>query len=450
MEYITMPAERVPLVNKADVVVVGGGPAGFGAAVRAAQKGADTVVIERFGSPGGMMTNGLMCVGVGDALGGLHTELMKELGDAGYADNPLERFPDLSSNPLFHYYGPNIAPKRKTPAMITVFDPIMAAFVMSRMMEQSGVRFLLRTLFADAVVEDGTLRAVIIENTSGRQAVGGKIFIDATGRGDVAARSGVAFTRAGNEKGLPIPPGLMWSMAGVDYGRLFAYQRQDPGLDSAMEKAGAKGDLPYYRPKRMDLYGGAYTGHPRLEMCPTLFPGDMLLWAPGVYEWGLNCAERAGDLTRAEMELRKHIIGEANFLKKYVPGFENARVSGIASFLGIREGRHPRGEYVMPYEDIRNQRRFEDAALRRTSFDWADMEQADRLLHFDIPYRCFLARGADNLLLAGDNISMEHKALLHMRGLGMAVRTGEVAGTAAGQCIREGIRPKDMEWKESL
>lgn len=450
MEYITVPAERVPLLKKADVVVVGAGPAGFGAAVRAAQKGADTLVIERFGSPGGMIASGLMCVCVGEALGGLHTELLARLGDAGYMDNPLERFPELSSNPLFHYYGPNIAPKRKTAAKITVFDPVMAAVVMSRMMEERGVRFLLRTLFVDSVVENGTVSAVIVENASGRQAVGGKIFIDATGRGDVAARSGVPFTGAGNEKGLPIPPGLMWSMAGVDYEALFAYQKQDPGLDALMEKARANGDLPHYRPKRMDLYGGAYTGHPRLEMCPTLFPGDMLLWASAVYEWGLNCAESAEDLTRAETELRKHIMAEADFLKKYVPGFEGARVSGIAPFMGIREGRHPQGEYVMPYEDIRNQCRFEDAALRRKSFDWADMGQADRLLTFDIPFRCFLAKGADNLLLAGDNISMEHKALLHMRGFGMAVRTGEVAGMAAGQCTGEGIRPKDLEWKEAL
>lgn len=139
--------------------------------------------------------------------------------------------------------------------------------------------------------------------------------------------------------GLPIPPGVMWKMSGVDYEKLFEYQKDDPKLDRAIETAKAQGELPYYRAKKENYYGGDYTGHPRLEMCPLLHPGDMLLWASAIHEWGLNCAEDAEDVTRGELHIRKQIFSELNFLKKYVPGFENARLSGIAPFLGIREGR---------------------------------------------------------------------------------------------------------------
>ena len=104
----------------------------------------------------------------------------------------------------------------------------------------------------------------------------------------------------------------------------------------------------------------------------------------------------------------------------------------------------------MEYVDIKNQTRFEDAALNRKSLDWGDPKQGNRLLTFDIPYRCFLAKKLDNLLLAGDNISMEHKALLQMRGFGMAIRTGEVAGTAAGISVKKKLPLKQIQWEKPL
>ncbi|MFH1490748.1 MAG: FAD-dependent oxidoreductase, partial [Pseudomonadota bacterium] len=397
MHYLKNPETKIPVMMETEVIVVGGGPAGLGAGIRAAKSGAKTVVVERFGSLGGMMTNGLMCIGVGDPLGGLHTELFERLKIGALVEDLLEKYPGIGSNPLFHYHGPNIMPGRQTSSRFMAFDPEMAAIVMNEMMEENHVRLLLRTFFADVVVEEDTIKAVIVENATGRQAIRGKIIIDATGRGDVVARAGAPFKSAGNEDAHPVPPGLMWMMSHVNYERLFAYQKEDPDLQKIMEQAEKKGELPHYRPKKMDIYGGAYTGHPRLEMSPALYPGDMLLWAPAVHEWGLDCAESAEDLTRGEIEIRKHILSEANFLKKYVPGFEKSHISRIAPLLGIREGRHPEGEYFMRYQDIKNQVKFEDVALKRRSLDWGEPKQGTRLLSFDIPYRCFLAKKLNNL-----------------------------------------------------
>ena len=450
MAYITMPETRIPVIMETDVVVVGGGPAGIGAAIRSAQSGADTLIIERFGSPGGMFTNGLMCITVGEPPDGLPKEILDRLRRGGYVNDPLEKYPGLSSNPLYHYHGPSIAPGWRGPSKLSTFDPDMAACVMMEIMEECDVKLQLRSLFIDTKVEDGTIMAVVIEGASAKQAIAGKVFVDATGRGDVVARSGAPYTSAGNEFGLPIPPGLMWKMSDVDYQRLFEYQKEDPKLDKLMENAKAKGELPPYRLKKTPYYGGLYTGHPHLEMCPTLYPGDMLLWAPAVHEWGLNCAENAEDLTRAEIAIRKEIMAELNFLKKYVPGFEKAHLSGIAPFMGIREGRHPIGEHVMTYEDISNQRTFEDAALRQTAWNRVDIEGGIRTVTFDIPYRSFLAKKINNLLLAGDTISMEHKALLHIRGFGTAMRLGEVAGIAAARSVKSKVTPKNLKWDAPL
>jgi len=456
MKFITEPAKEIPVVKSADVVVVGGGPAGVGAAIRAAQNDADTVLIERFGSLGGNNTTGFMFISRGgqEYLGGLATEILDGLRPMGYAVDirTLEWFPDAHYNPLTHYYSAAIGDL--PPQERLAYDPDMTAYVMSNMVEELGVKIMLRNLFVDVLVEGDTIKAVIVENVSGRQAIEGKVFIDATGCGDVVARSGSPYVSAADEMGFRMPTGLMWKMSGVTYERLLEYQKEDPKLDKITEMARAKGELPYYRPKKtgkeMKAYERIYTGHPHLEMSPTLYPGEMLLWAPSVHEWAINAAENAEDLTRAEIHIRKQIVAELSFLKKYVPGFEKAHISGISPFMGIREGRHPIGEYVLRYEDIISRRKFDDVALRRKTFELLPTEEGLSAVIFDIPYRCFLAKKLNNLLVTGGNISMEHAAFLHVRGFGPSVRLGEVAGIAAALSVKNKIKPKELKWGAPL
>ena len=105
MEYVTQPQTKVPVIAKADVVVVGGGPAGVGAAVRAARHGADTVLIERFGSPGGINCNGFMFLS--GKFGSLATEIMDRLPE-GYLADCGELFPEVYESRLTHY-GPGLS-----------------------------------------------------------------------------------------------------------------------------------------------------------------------------------------------------------------------------------------------------------------------------------------------------------------------------------------------------
>jgi hypothetical protein len=216
--HIRIPETQIPIAAKADVVVVGGGPAGFGAAMRAARAGAETLLIERFGGPGGAATSGFMCTTGEGSSDRLHAEWVKGIREEGWLFDAWKAYPQLAGNVLVHQSG------RMS------FYPDDGAYVMIRMLEKAKVKLLVRTLFVDTVIAHNSsgedrIEAVVVENASGRQAIQGKIFIDATGRADVVARAGAPFKSAGNEKGLPVPFSLMYRVSGVNYEKLFEYQK---------------------------------------------------------------------------------------------------------------------------------------------------------------------------------------------------------------------------------
>lgn len=461
---IRIPETQIPVAAVADVVVIGGGPAGFGAAMRAARSGASTLLIERFGGPGGAATSGYMCVTGEGGTFPLHTEWVQGLREEGWLFDAWKAYPQLPGNVLVHQSGR------------WNFYPDDGAYVMIRMLEKASVRLLFRTLFVDAVVRDGasgdgSIEAVIVENASGRQAIKGKIFIDATGRADVAARAGAPFKSAGDKKGLPVPFSLMYKISGVNYDKLIEYQKSDPALWKAIAKARAAGDIPdgLYMPYQYVMGGGwgGYSGCPQLNMCALRGNGEMLVWSFSPYRWGLNPAENGFDASRGEIEMRKFNIAEVKFLKKYVPGFENAYQSGMAPCIALREGRHPEGEYVLTRDDIINESKFPDAVLKRTLGDPLDtsearmprVNEAGELIHVklpegakprsytcDIPYRALLPRKINNLLLAGECLSCTHEWFYGYRLIPWCMRTGEVAAAAAVMALKQRITPKEVKW----
>ena len=192
-------------------------------------------------------------------------------------------------------------------------------------------------------------------------------------------------------------------------------------------------------------YNGWHTGHPRFEMMPWLYPGDIMCWSIPPYDLKLNPAESVEDATTVEIQCRKEIVAEIAFLKKYVPGFENANLAGISLMCGLREGRHPLGEYVYTWEDMVTPNTFEDCALRllnrpggphgATSHDMS--EWTTRKVTQEFPIRMFQAAGVDNLMLGGDNTSIHWTVYCLHKGFGIAMAFGEVSGMAAAKAIRE-------------
>jgi len=463
MNEITLPAKPVPIAYEADVIVVGAGPGGFAAALQAARMGAKVIVVERFDMPGGVHTSGLQGAAA-PGVGGIHTELMERFEREGYIYTATDTdLPGWAGNPLSHYernMKPGSAFARAS------FNPEGSGSVMANMLEEAGVLALYGTSFVDTVVEQGsgndTITAIIVENASGRQAIAGKIFIEGSGTAQLAASAGVPFVRGGGGQpdgadwdGIdrPIPGGLLWIMNGIDFSQTLAHQEtaKDPMLTKLIAEADAAGDIPpgLYRPKMKgkSVYGEAYVGHPTLDMSPMQKPGAFILWQNVPYEWALHMDDRAEDDARAKRALRGFIDAEAKFLKKYVPGFENATLTNIGRFVGIRDGRHPIGEHVFSLDDVLSGARFRDPVTKPMTkpFFWDGYRKHE----FEVPFRCFLPKKIDNLILTGASLSFTYETIfMVMRNFPWCTQTGEIAGFAAARCIDKKIKPKELDWTQ--
>jgi hypothetical protein len=155
--------------------------------------------------------------------------------------------------------------------------------------------------------------------------------------------------------------------------------------------------------------------------------------------------ESGADDARARRELRAFIDAEARFLRKYVPGFENAVLMDVGRFVGVRDGRHPIGEYVFSIDDARKGNRFRDAVTKpmTKAFYWDKHAKYT----FEVPFRCFLPKKVNNLILTGASLSFTyHTIFMVMRNFPWCTQTGEIAGLAAAQCISKKISPKELEW----
>ncbi len=463
---ITEPATRIPVAAEADVVVIGGGPGGFAAALRAARMGAKTILIEKYDMPGGVHTSGLQGA-AWPGVGGIHTELMKKFAETGCIYTATEKtLPDWAGNPVSHYESrlkPGSAFKRST------FDPEKAGCVMAEILRKAGVTSMYGTTFVDTVVKSGssgedTITEVIVANASGRQAIRGKIFLDGSGTAEVAARAGAPYVRGGGPqpatvewdgKNRPVPGGVLWIMTGIEFAKVAMYQKteNDPTLNKLISAAKAAGDIPsdLYRPrlKGKCVYADLFIGHPTVDMSPIQGPGTFIFWQNVPYEWALHIDDSAEDEARAKLSMRGFIDAETNFLKKYVPGFENAFITNVGRYMGIRDGRHPKGEYVFSMDDVLTGRRFPDAVTKpmTKSFYWDCYKNHT----FEVPYRCFLPKKIKNLLLTGASMSFTYETIfMVMRGFPWCIQTGEIAGFAAARSAEKGISPKELTWTGTL
>src|SRR5512146_310638 len=204
---ITEPVRRTPVYGEFDVVVVGGGPAGIMAATAAARSGCSTLLIERYGFLGGAGTAGGL-----STFCGLHA---RTYGSdirviRGLADELLDRLAKLDGLNKPH---------------LTIADGIAAqAFDISaykiaadELVTGSGARILFHAMAVGAVMsdDDASIAAILIESKSGRAAVRGRFFIDASGDGDLAAWAGVPWEKAPPAGGM-MYPSLMFRINAVD------------------------------------------------------------------------------------------------------------------------------------------------------------------------------------------------------------------------------------------
>ncbi len=435
MEFIEM-SHKIPVIDGVDVLVLGGGPAGFGAAYTAALGGANTMLVEQMGALGGVATSGLMSHWTGDTRGGLYETLINR----AYKFERLREKNIISDEEIKERAAKiGIQPEQ-------IINPESLKIVLLEMVQEVGVKLRLYTFVSDVIVENNQITGVILDSKSGKQCVKAKIIIDATGDGDVAEKAGAPYKKGREEDGKMQPVTIMYKVAGVDL-ELLKYV---PGFEYSYQIEA--GDLQTISRKHIS----APAGH--VLIYPTTLPGMVTLNMTNSI--GID-GTKSEDLTRGEMVCKSQIEDIMRFLRDYVPGFKKAFVVSSAPAIGVRETRHFLGDYTLSEADISEARFHEDWIVGkvRFNFDIHNLDGAGLDEHgvqkefkqekgYTIPYGCFLPQKIDNLLLAGRNISGTHKAHSSYRVMPICVNMGQGVGVAASLAVKENIFPRQIEVKK--
>ncbi|MFA6959406.1 MAG: FAD-dependent oxidoreductase [Opitutaceae bacterium] len=415
------PAKKLPVVAECDVLVVGGGPGGIGAAVSAARNGAKTILVERFGSFGGTWTAGILsAIMPYPYVKGIFAEVV-----AGWQKRGGWNEGHWGAHDGWGGGG--------------TYDSEVAKVVLDRLVVDAGVTPLFFAQVAEVIREGSRVRGVIIESKEGRQVILAKVIIDSSGDGDVSVMAGVPSDKGRESDGGVQPMTMIFKMTGIDDEKADVAKKADPGLTKAWQAAKASGEVTV----------------PREDV--------LLARNPKPGEWNFNTtriinkdATKLRDVTDAMIEGRRQVAEVAAFLRKNISGFENAVVSETAPHIGVRESRRIRGDYTVSTKDIVEVTPFEDCIARGNWF--IDIhsptgEGTERVYPpdgkwYEIPYRTIRAQGVDNLLVASRCIDSSHEAHAAIRITPQVMAIGEGAGAAAALCVKLGLQStRDLDAK---
>ncbi|MCL5025116.1 MAG: FAD-dependent oxidoreductase [Chloroflexi bacterium] len=462
--------------TKWDVAVVGGGTAGFIAALAAARAGAQTLVVERYQTLGGMLTGGLV--------NGLHTMRIHQgrrtvnpyqptMYQAqqvvrGIAQEVVDRLVDMGG--AHGHKGES--------ASVVRFDAEAMKYLISEMLEEAGVDVWLDSLMTDVVADNGTLKAIVVHNKSGRHLVEADAFVDASGDADVAVAAGAPYEIGRPEDGRTMPGTMVFMMGGVDLAKTFEHLRKNPedldlgtvdgheqrhragqpimltNFKKSLAKAVEAGDFPVGRGAQRPIpLCGIATG----IRDGRVIPDETTHVMDCVYGFDLS---NASDLSEAIRLSRVQVMAAVKFFQKYIPGFENAYLLQTADQLGVRETRRIVGDYVMKADDILNAVKFSDRIARGGRAlnvhsevggaigegyggqHWFEIKDAQA---YDVPYRVLLPKNVEGLLVAGRCVSVDHMALGSLRGEPLCMATGQAAGVAAALASKLKVAPRHLD-----
>ncbi|MBM3527610.1 MAG: FAD-dependent oxidoreductase [Alphaproteobacteria bacterium] len=411
--HIPEPARDLPVRGEYDVVVLGGGPAGIAAAATAAAHGRKTLLVERYGFLGGMGT----AAGVTNFCG-LHANVHGEIRQVvhGVADELLARIDRLGGlNAPHMVFGKIAAQAYDTAAYKCAADDLLLG---------KGVDILFHALGAGVAMEaDGAIRALIVETKSGRAAIVGRVFIDCSGDGDLAAWAGAPF-ELGDGQGSMLYPTLMFRLNGVDPDAAGEAWKSIPALMEDAERRGM------HFPRK----------------------GAIVRPQKNAAEWRVNVTQMkspngraldgtdAGELSLGEIEGRRQALAFAEFLKREAPGFAQSYIVDIPPQIGIRETRRVTGAYRLTGEDVLSCASFADTVgvngwpiekhiAGDVEWLWPAIPQSRGYNH--LPFRMLLPQSVRNLLVAGRCASMTHDGQSAARVSGACFVMGQAAGSAA-------------------
>lgn len=425
-----------------DVLVIGGGVAGFGAAMGAARNGAKVILAEENGYLGGCATAGLVApfmtcydrVGEKQIIRGVFDDLIRRLVQEGGAVPPED------CRKMDGYSGYN--PFHTGHLGTTPFDKETLKRVMEEMCLEAGVNLKYHYLFVGAQKQDRTLTSCVFATKNGFYQINAKAFIDCTGDADVCYAAGAECMFAG-ENGELQPPSTFFLIDGIDEDFVGAHmgnhampERERRWMDE-IEQAKAHGEFPCGTQK-VRIYkqlNGVFS----VNMCQIDEPFDVT--DPDL-------------ITHAEIEGRKQVKMIFDFLKNHIPGFENIRLLDSSARIGVRESRRVVGEYVLKHEDLLKETIFDDAIVILSST--VDIHTSSTVIYtpretmspYSIPYRSIIAKDLDNVWMAGRNVSADRYAHGAVRVMPPSIAMGQAAGIAASLACKTNVKAKDVPYGE--
>lgn len=428
-----------------DVIVCGGGPAGVTAALAAARNGAHTLLIERYGFVGGSSTAALVYPWMTfhtargeQVIGGIAQELVDRLIERGASPGHLR-----DTIGFVH--------------TLTPFDPEAYKALADELLAAAGVELLYHTQITGVAVDGTQIEGLRLWNKSGAHSLTARIYIDSTGDGDIAAAAGVPFVLGRRADGRTQPMTMNFVMGGVDLEAVIAYMRAHPEDFHAGSLIDELDRLPL---TGVSGFFSAWQRH-----APPNVPRDRVLFFVGLRpdEVRVNTSRildrdgtNAWDLAAAEREGRQQVRALVEFCRAHLPGFAQSYLSHTPTQVGVRETRHIHGRYTLTGADVVAARRFPDAIARSgypidihdpggAALESRDIAGGDA---YDIPFRCLLPVGIDNLLLNGRCISTTHTAFSSARLTPSCMAIGQAAGTAAALALRRRCPPTALAIEE--
>lgn len=416
---IPIPERKVPILAESDVVVCGGGTAGISAAYSAARLGAKVILLERWPSLGGMATNALVNI--------WHTSDRKKQVIFGFVQEAIDRAGD------FMQRYPDYPKRYETHR----FDPEGMRVVFWKMLRDQGVRTLCNLTAVESIVADGRMQAVLVDTKTGRRAVRGKIFIDATGDGDVAANAGLPFDLGRETDARVQGMTMMFELRGVDQAAVKAAPKEEAArVLKLMQTLRDEGKFPQFNERHAQSYLRSGTNG-LYNMCP----------ANG------NPVDEE-ELTRLESEARAQVYQNRDLWRREMPGFAQAEVVQMGHGIGIRESRRIRGLKTLDVQMVIKAMKQPDAIGHGFwMIDIHDPKGTGYTTHSDQTPGMWLAPGESyhiplgiclngvipNLAVVGRCASTTHEGLASVRLQSHCMVMGQGTGTCAALALNAGV-----------
>ena len=430
------PTRLIPILAECEVLVVGGGPSGISAALAARRAGADTILLEKFGCFGGVITTvGMETIGwyryegTVESQGGIGIEMEKIAAKMG----GTIKWPYNDSQCL---------------------DADFFKIVADHLLTEAGVRPILHCLAVEVIIEENRIVGIITESKSGRLAIRAKRVIDCTGDADIAHLSGCSYRKTAKDEMMGVT--TVFSCSNVNKDRFLQYTEENPttyadwGGQWTQGTSGKENDLrsPYlekefHKAKELGIIsntsslGGSWS---------SLTDAGEATNLNLVYMKGYDCTD-VQDLTRAEMEGRRETMNAIVALKNVVPGFEKAKLRNFGMTLGCRDSRKIIGRYNLNENDVQNQAKFNDSIGIFPEFidgyNLIILPTTGRF--FEVPYGCLVPLEVDNLLVAGRCVAGDKISHAAMRNMAACTVTGQGAGVAAAISLQHGMTTSQVD-----